>query len=89
MVNIGWIFSRCSGDACARTRVAPSRFGKRKSPASSPLAPARGSRHPGVATTDTPGGQQGVTIINESGLYILVLTSRRPVSVVVTGSPGW
>lgn len=32
----------------------------------------------GVATTDTPGGPQDVTIINESGLYSLVLTSRKP-----------
>lgn len=32
----------------------------------------------GVATTDTPGGQQEMTIINESGLYSLILTSRKP-----------
>lgn len=32
----------------------------------------------GVASIDTPGGQQEVTIINESGLYSLILTSRKP-----------
>ena len=32
----------------------------------------------GVANTDTPGGQQQMTIINESGLYSLILTSRKP-----------
>lgn len=32
----------------------------------------------GVVTTDTPGGAQDVTIINESGLYSLILTSRKP-----------
>lgn len=32
----------------------------------------------GVVTTDTPGGPQDVTIINESGLYSLILTSRKP-----------
>ncbi len=32
----------------------------------------------GVATTDTPSGQQEMTIINESGLYSLILTSRKP-----------
>lgn len=32
----------------------------------------------GVHTIDTPGGQQSVTIISESGLYSLVLRSRRP-----------
>lgn len=32
----------------------------------------------GVATTDTPGGQQDVRIINEPGLYSLILRSRRP-----------
>lgn len=31
----------------------------------------------GVATTDTPSGQQDVGIINESGLYSLILTSRK------------
>lgn len=32
----------------------------------------------GVITTDTLGGQQAVTIVSESGLYSLILTSRRP-----------
>lgn len=32
----------------------------------------------GVATVDTLGGPQEVTIINESGLWSLVLTSRKP-----------
>ena len=32
----------------------------------------------GVHTLDTPGGPQQVTIINESGLWALVLTSRKP-----------
>jgi prophage antirepressor-like protein len=32
----------------------------------------------GVVTTDTLGGPQDVTIINESGLYSLILTSRKP-----------
>lgn len=32
----------------------------------------------GVVTTDTPGGPQQTTIINESGLYSLILTSRKP-----------
>ncbi len=32
----------------------------------------------GVVTTHTPGGAQEVTIINESGLFSLVLTSRKP-----------
>ncbi|MCW1937508.1 Bro-N domain-containing protein [Pseudomonas sp. MDMC_285] len=31
----------------------------------------------GVATTDTLGGSQAVGIINESGLYSLILTSRK------------
>lgn len=31
----------------------------------------------GVATTDTPGGIQGLGVINESGLYSLILTSRK------------
>ena len=31
----------------------------------------------GVATTDTPSGQQDMGIINESGLYSLILTSRK------------
>jgi prophage antirepressor-like protein len=31
----------------------------------------------GVATMDTPGGRQQVTTINESGLYSLILTSRK------------
>jgi prophage antirepressor-like protein len=32
----------------------------------------------GVATIDTLGGKQAVRIINESGLYSLILTSRKP-----------
>jgi prophage antirepressor-like protein len=32
----------------------------------------------GVATTDTPGGKQELLTINESGLYSLVFTSRKP-----------
>lgn len=32
----------------------------------------------GVSTIDTPGGHQEMTVINESGLYSLVLTSRKP-----------
>ena len=32
----------------------------------------------GVASTDTPGGVQQLTVINESGLYSLVLGSRKP-----------
>lgn len=32
----------------------------------------------GVASTDTNGGAQQVGIINESGLYSLVLGSRKP-----------
>lgn len=31
----------------------------------------------GVITNDTPGGSQDMTIINESGLYSLVMTSRK------------
>lgn len=34
----------------------------------------------GVGITDTLGGQQKVTIINESGLYALILRSRKPVA---------
>ena len=32
----------------------------------------------GVAISDTPGGKQSVAIINESGLYSLILKSRKP-----------
>jgi prophage antirepressor-like protein len=32
----------------------------------------------GVHTVDTPGGPQQVTIINEAGLYALILKSRKP-----------
>lgn len=32
----------------------------------------------GIATTDTPGGKQNIAIVSESGLYALVLTSRKP-----------
>lgn len=32
----------------------------------------------GVAKHDTPGGTQEMTIINESGLYSLVLSSKLP-----------
>lgn len=31
----------------------------------------------GVGTTDTLGGQQSVTLVNESGMYALIFTSRR------------
>lgn len=31
----------------------------------------------GVATNDTPGGKQQLSILNESGLYSLVMTSRK------------
>ena len=32
----------------------------------------------GVSVLDTPGGKQEITIINESGLYSLVLSSKMP-----------
>ncbi len=32
----------------------------------------------GVVTTDTPGGPQNLSAINESGLYNLIFTSRKP-----------
>ena len=32
----------------------------------------------GVSVMDTPGGPQKMSIINESGLYALILTSRKP-----------
>lgn len=32
----------------------------------------------GVDSVDTPGGRQDVTIINESGLYSVILLSRKP-----------
>lgn len=32
----------------------------------------------GVSKLDTPGGKQSVTIINESGLYSLILSSKLP-----------
>ena len=32
----------------------------------------------GVASTDTLGGKQKISIVNESGLYTLVLGSRKP-----------
>lgn len=32
----------------------------------------------GVATTDTPGGDQRVSVVNEPGLYSLILRSRKP-----------
>ncbi|WP_416999391.1 Bro-N domain-containing protein [Alistipes finegoldii] len=32
----------------------------------------------GVTISDTPGGQQSLTIVNESGLYSLILQSRKP-----------
>ena len=32
----------------------------------------------GVANVYTPGGAQEMTVINESGLYSLILTSRKP-----------
>lgn len=34
----------------------------------------------GVALTDTPGGKQNLVIVNEPGLYTLVLGSRKPES---------
>lgn len=32
----------------------------------------------GVISTDTPGGQQKMNVVNEPGLYALVLSSRKP-----------
>lgn len=32
----------------------------------------------GVVITDTPGGSQQLAVVNESGLYSLILTSRKP-----------
>ena len=32
----------------------------------------------GVVLTDTPGGEQQVQAVNEAGLYVLVLSSRKP-----------
>lgn len=32
----------------------------------------------GVHSLDTPGGQQGVTVLSEAGLYSLILRSRKP-----------
>lgn len=32
----------------------------------------------GVISNDTPGGRQGTSVVNESGLYALVLRSRKP-----------
>lgn len=32
----------------------------------------------GVALTDTPGGPQEMSIVNEAGLYALIITSRKP-----------
>lgn len=32
----------------------------------------------GVSIVDTPGGKQEVTVVSESGLYALILTSRKP-----------
>lgn len=32
----------------------------------------------GVASTDTPGGEQDMSVVNEPGLYSLVLGSRKP-----------
>ncbi|MBL26026.1 MAG: hypothetical protein CMM50_00550 [Rhodospirillaceae bacterium] len=32
----------------------------------------------GIVNADTPGGRQNLSIINESGLYSLILTSRKP-----------
>ena len=32
----------------------------------------------GVASCDTPGGKQDLTVINESGLYSLILSSKLP-----------
>lgn len=35
----------------------------------------------GVASTDTPGGSQQVSVINESGLYCLIFKSRKPQAI--------
>ncbi|END30681.1 BRO family, N-terminal domain protein, partial [Escherichia coli P0302308.4] len=40
----------------------------------------------GVGSTDTLGGKQGVTIINESGLYTLILRCR---DAVKQGTTAW
>lgn len=32
----------------------------------------------GIISGDTPGGRQAITIVNESGLFSLILTSRKP-----------
>ncbi|HBX22623.1 MAG TPA: hypothetical protein DEF34_03145 [Desulfotomaculum sp.] len=32
----------------------------------------------GVSTIDTPGGPQDMAVVNEPGLYVLILTSRKP-----------
>lgn len=32
----------------------------------------------GMSVLDTPGGKQSITVINESGLYALVLSSKLP-----------
>ena len=32
----------------------------------------------GVSVLDTPGGKQKMTVINESGLYSLILSSKLP-----------
>ncbi|MFR8214527.1 MAG: Bro-N domain-containing protein, partial [Oscillospiraceae bacterium] len=34
----------------------------------------------GVSVLDTPGGRQQITLINESGLYCLILSSNLPVA---------
>lgn len=36
----------------------------------------------GVTITDTPGGEQKLTIVNESGLYSLIFQSRKPTAKV-------
>ncbi len=40
-----------------------------------------GDDEKGVVTTDTPGGDQEVGVINESGLYTLIFRSRKPTAV--------
>ena len=42
------------------------------------LWPRLDSDEKGVDIIDTPGGKQEVSIINESGLYSVILVSRKP-----------
>jgi prophage antirepressor-like protein len=34
-----------------------------------------------VGITDTPGGQQEMTVISESGVYVLIFKSRKPTAI--------